>query len=129
MGSSAQGLTLTRLAEGRIEAIALWFVHDGVHDAAHGLADLAYHGIDLALMREGGRQDLPQRVEPGIDGRGELLMTGYRQVHLQRRLVDKTIQAPVDIDERTGAFQALNAPHQLSHTPPCYCAQDPRPMD
>jgi hypothetical protein len=104
IGSSAQGLTLTRLAQGRIEAIALGFVHDGIHDPAHGLADLAYHGIHLALIREGHGQGLAERVESDIDGRGELLMTGYRQVHLQRRLVDKTIKAPVDIDECAGRF-------------------------
>jgi hypothetical protein len=97
-------------------------VHDGIHAGTHRLADLAYHGIDLGLTREERRHGLPQRVEPGIDGRGELLMTGCGQVHLQRRLVYETIKALVDIDERTGAFQALNTPSQLSHTPLSCCA-------
>ena len=78
----------TRLAQGRIESIALGLVHDGVHR----LADLAYYGIDLALICEVRRQDLAQRVEPGIDGRHELLATDRRQVDLQRRLVQDTVE-------------------------------------
>jgi hypothetical protein len=74
-------------------------------------------------MREGHRQGLAERVEPGIDGRRELLVTGEGQVHLKRRLVQDTVEAPVEINERPGRFQALDAPSQLSHTSPC-CASN-----
>jgi hypothetical protein len=121
MGSSAHGLTLTRLAEGRIEAIVLGFVHDSIHNAAHCLADLAYHRIHLALIRKERRQGLAQHVEPGIDSRCEALVTGEGQVHLQRRLVHEPVDAPVEIDKRAGGFQALEAPSQLSHTPFSCC--------
>jgi len=78
----------------------------------------------LPLMCKERGQDLAERVEPGIDSRGELLMTGCGQVHLQRRLLHKTLEAPVESNECAGRFQALDAPSQLSHTPPC-CTQDP----
>jgi hypothetical protein len=98
--------------------------HDGIHAGTHRLADLAYHGIDLTLIHEERRQDLAERVELGIDGRRELLVTDWGQVHLQRRLVYEPVEAPVDINECTGVFQALDAPSQLSHTPPSGCASN-----
>jgi hypothetical protein len=36
--------------------------------------------------------------------------------------VQDTGEAPVEIDECAGGFQALDAPSQLSHTPLSYCA-------
>jgi hypothetical protein len=63
-------------------------------------------------------------AEPGIDGRGELLVMERGQGDLQRRLVQDTGEAPVEIDERTGVFHALDAPSQLSHTPSCCCASN-----
>jgi hypothetical protein len=124
LGSSAASLPPASLAQGGIEAKALGFVHDSIYNSAHGLADLAYHRIDLALMREGRRQGLAQRVKPGINVRLELLVTGCGQVHLKRRLVHETIEAPVDINECAGGFQALDAPSQRSHTPPSCCASN-----
>jgi hypothetical protein len=61
-------------------------------------------------------------VEPGINVRLALLVTGCGQVHLKRRLVHEPVDAPVDINEGAGGFQALEAPSQLSHTPSCCCA-------
>ena len=76
-------------------------------------------------MREGCRHGLPQRVELGINVRLELLVTGCGQVHLQRRLVHEPVDAQVDINECAGRFQALEAPSQLSHTPPLLLRSGP----
>src|SRR4029453_2471270 len=43
LGSSAAGLTPASLAQGGIEAKALGFVHDGIHDGPHRLADPTHH--------------------------------------------------------------------------------------
>src|SRR5262245_59547119 len=75
LSSSAASLLPTSLAQGGQQRPAYPLVHDEVHDAAHGLADLAYHGLHLALIRKVCRQGLAQPVEPGIDGRCETLGT------------------------------------------------------
>jgi hypothetical protein len=61
---------------------------------------------------------------PGINVRLALLVTGCGQVHLKRRLVYEPVDAQVDINECAGRFQALEAPSQLSHTPPSCCASN-----
>jgi hypothetical protein len=38
--------------------------------------------------------------------------------------VHEPVDAPVEIDERADGFQVLEAPSQLSHTPPCCCASN-----
>ena len=53
-------------------------------------------------MREGRRHGLPQRVEPGINVRLELLVTERGQVHLKRRLVHEPVDAQVDINACAG---------------------------
>jgi hypothetical protein len=124
LGSSAAGLPPASLAQGSIEAKARGFGHDGIHDGPHRLADLVHHRLDLAFMREGRRHGLPQRVEPGINVRLALLVTGCGQVHLKRRLVHEPVDAQVDINACAGRCQAMEAPSQLSHTPSCCCASN-----
>jgi hypothetical protein len=73
-------------------------VHDGIHAGTHRLADLGDHGLDLALMGQGRPQGLAEPVEPGIDGRRELLATGRGQVDLERCLVHEPVKTPVEIN-------------------------------
>jgi hypothetical protein len=63
-------------------------------------------------------------MEPGINVRLELLVTDWGQVHLKRRLVHEPVDAQVDINACAGRFQALEAPSQLSPTPPSCCASN-----